>query len=578
MTRLVPPHSGYVGSRRPRGARTFFGLTRLIAIAAAAWAAPAGGAGTSHLPPRFEQVSFASGDPFTSLVVGPDRRLYAGTLDGLIFRYDLAADGTMLRVDTIRTLQQAEGGPRALIGMAFDPGATAEDPVLWITHSGAPLTNSADWLGKISRLSGAGLDSITDYVIELPRSTRDHMTNGIAFGPDGALYVCQGSNTAMGAPNAQWGNRPERLLSAAVLRVDVDAILSPPLDVKTEAGGTYDPFLPGAPLTLYASGVRNAYDLVWHSNGRLYVPVNGSTSGGHTPATPDPLPPDCATHRVDLATNGPYIGPQVPALANIAQVQNDYLFRIEPDGYYGHPNPTRCEWVANGGDPTAGADSAEVTDYPQGTLPDRNWRRYVYDFGLHQSPDGIIEYHSQACGAALAGRLLVARYSTGNDIIALSLEGASQDSVVGEIGIQGFTGFTDPLDLAEDSLSGRLYVADYGARRIFLLRPLCVPPTDVVAGGAGTPTSGIQRVAPNPVRGAAMIRYFTAVPGPASLEVFDIRGRLVRALARGTHAAGPHSVRWDGRSRRGAIAEPGVYYLRLVAPDRAASLPIAVLR
>ncbi len=46
--------------------------------------------------------------------------------------------------------------------------------------------------------------------------------------------------------------------------------------MRTEAGGSYDPYDPGAALTIYATGVRNAYDLLWHSNGRLYVPVNGS--------------------------------------------------------------------------------------------------------------------------------------------------------------------------------------------------------------------------------------------------------------------------------------------------------------
>ena len=42
--------------------------------------------------------------------------------------------------------------------------------------------------------------------------------------------------------------------------------------MQTEEGGTYDPYAAGAPLTLYATGVRNAFDLVWHSNGHLYAP------------------------------------------------------------------------------------------------------------------------------------------------------------------------------------------------------------------------------------------------------------------------------------------------------------------
>jgi glucose/arabinose dehydrogenase len=47
------------------------------------------------------------------------------------------------------------------------------------------------------------------------------MTNSLAFGPDGALYVTQGSTTAAGAPDPTWYNRPEHLLSSALLRIDL---------------------------------------------------------------------------------------------------------------------------------------------------------------------------------------------------------------------------------------------------------------------------------------------------------------------------------------------------------------------
>ena len=51
----------------------------------------------------------------------------------------------------------------------------------------------------------------------------------------------------MGAPDPAWAHRPERLLSAAILRLDVATVeaRTTPLDVKTEdGGGTYDPYAP----------------------------------------------------------------------------------------------------------------------------------------------------------------------------------------------------------------------------------------------------------------------------------------------------------------------------------------------
>src|SRR2546423_1396489 len=80
--------------------------------------------------------------------------------------------------------------------------------------------------------------------------------------------------------------RREHPLRAALLRVDVSKSHEP-LDVKArEGGGTYDPFAANAPLTIYASGVRVGYKVLWHSNGHLYPAINGSAAGGNVPPTP----------------------------------------------------------------------------------------------------------------------------------------------------------------------------------------------------------------------------------------------------------------------------------------------------
>lgn len=404
----------------------------------------------------------------STLTMGPDGKLYALTIDGIIQRYTINPDGTLGTPQLLYSLQDEYGTrtQRLAIGLTFDPSSTATNLIAWVTHSTFVFYNGPDWDGKLTRLSGPNLETVQDVLINLPRSKKDHLTNSVAFGPDKALYFTQACNSAMGRADNTWGNRNEHLLSGSVLRLDVSKLGTLPLDVKTsDGGGTYNPYNANAPLTMYATGTRNAYDLVWHSNGSLYAPTNGSAAGGNTPASVN------GTLRPDGTT---YNGPSVPALTDVQQTQKDFLFRIVKGGFYGHPNPTRGQYVMNGGNPTSAIDPAEVSAYPVGTLPDANYRGYAYDFQNNASPDGAIEYKSNTFNGALKGKLLVVRYSQHDDIIALTPGGTDNDIVSATEGysIDGFSGFNDPLDLTEDTTNGNIYVSEYGGNgQIVLLKP-----------------------------------------------------------------------------------------------------------
>ncbi|MEU4743638.1 Ig-like domain-containing protein, partial [Actinosynnema sp. NPDC023658] len=422
------------------------------------------GAGAVGGSIAFQQVfGVATGAPFTSVAFGPDGRLYAATSTGQIRRFPVNADGTLgaaTVIETVRAHATAAGLPgapnRTVIGLAFDPASTAAAPVLWVTDNYGGTSNAPDWSGKIARLGGADLGTYTEVVTDLPRSVKDHESNSLAFGPDGALYLVQGSMNAMGAPDTTWGGRAEHLLSAAVLKVHparLPAVL--PVNVRTEAGGAYDPYAADAPVTIHATGVRNAYDLVWHRNGHLYVPTNGSAAGGNAPATPSPLPAACASRR-----DGPYTGPAVPAVTGNPNAETDYVFDVKAGKYYGHPVPARCEWVLAGGNPTSATDPFETAAYPVGTKPDRNLDLAgTYDAGLHASPDGAVEYRGPAFGGRLDGKLLVVRYSSGQDVQYFDVgpTGALSGRTTGTTGL---TGFNQPLDIAQNPTTGYLYVTE----------------------------------------------------------------------------------------------------------------------
>ena len=413
-------------------------------------------------------------------VLGTD--LYASTIDGRIVRYPIANDGSLGAAEQLTALTDPDGNNRLTVGFAFDPTATPENPVAWVSSAG--FTGFAEgggiyngnvayrWASKITRLSGPNLATQQDVVVGLPRSSKDHVTNSIAFNPaePGVLYFNQGSNTAMGAPDTNWRFQPERVLSGAVLRLDYAAVGSGTLNVKTEDGGTYNPYADGAPLTVYASGTRNAYDLAWHSNGHLYVPANGSAANGNMPSY-DPLPGTCE-NRPD----GSYTGEQLvgeSALPNlryitsgvdptgvtvpvngwtIPQTMNDYLFDIEEGGYYGTPNPKRCEWILFGGGVGTGDGDDKINALPASVEPDPNYQGYAYNFGQNISPNGAIEYKCDAF-SRFKGQLMVVRYNSGDNIVALGFDGSG--NVSGEAQpVVGSNSFADPIDLTEDPRTG----------------------------------------------------------------------------------------------------------------------------
>ena len=90
------------------------------------------------------------------------------------------------------------------------------------------------------------------------------------------------------------------------------------------------------------------------------------------------------------------------------------------------------------------------------------------------------------------------------------------------------------------------------------------PSTDILPGLAATGLS-LAAAAPNPFSGSTLIRFGLSRAGSHSLDVYDVSGRKVRTLSRGTLAAGRHEVVWDGRSDDGSAMTSGVYFYRLSA-------------
>jgi glucose/arabinose dehydrogenase len=388
---------------------------------------------------KFAATEIDARGQVTTVRTGPDGHLYAADVRGVIVRYRLGKDGKPTGTETVAKLDGQQ-----IIGIGFDPKATPDTLALWVSHA---KRKAGNWAGVVSRLElPVGPNATfrrTDVIVGLPcPEGLQHQPNHLAFGPDGRLYQSVGGVATLGG-NPNWG-AVESPLSAAVIVADVN---DPkfnggklPCDVTAAPPTNYDPTKPDAPVTVYATGFRNALGLCWHSNGHLYTATNGNSiaSGVFTPKADG-----------------------VPA---VNAMPHESLCRVVKGKYYGHPNPARGEFVLLGGNPTAGKDPWEVTAYPVGVKPHPDFDpALLYDIraGGGNSANGMCEYTGKG---ELRGRLLVAYFSGGRCIQSFAFD--RDGNVADERPLVDPDGrvlrFNQPLDVCVHPETGRVYLAVFG--------------------------------------------------------------------------------------------------------------------
>ena len=448
----------------------------------------------------------------TAIAVGPDERIYVATLFGDIYAFDIDPETRTFEQELITTIPDSEGANRLTLGIAVDPDSTPENVVLWVGHSNGSVNNGVANSAKVSRLSGPGFTVKEDVVTGLPRAIANHALNNIDFGPDGNLYLWFGGNTGAGAPNTEpteFGDRAEQPFSAAVLEVDIqhykgldpskpyafDGDAASPLATTDGQGNV----VPGefidefyarkaselgreyTEVTVFASGLRNTYDGVFHSNGQIYAPDNGLGVTGTVPPVPrlgsaglldangDPVLDENGKQLLDRGLTVQFgdVDEDNPG------PQPDPLNRIVEGGYYGHPNPYRDEVVFKDGTFQGfdNTDADNTNDIPIGH-PD-----YIQPFlnlGNNKSADGIIEYTADNFFGALRGDLLIANFSSGDNVSRVEL---STDGLIPVSYDPNFIpNFIDPLPISMGlngtKLEGMFFVGEFNGGSVTVLESL----------------------------------------------------------------------------------------------------------
>ncbi len=410
-------------------------------------------------------AGFTTSTPGT-LAFGPDGRLYVADTNGRIQALTLnPTTKAVTAVQQITTATQLQ----EVYGITFDP----VDGSMWVTNTvsgfgdagiapGSGLAGS--YPGKVTRICCAPTFATrTDVITGLPVSNSGHQANALEFGPapDYKLYIAQGSTTNAGVqadPGAGLFQRDEVPTSGALLEADVhdpgfdgNIVYSPPFDYSNSVQQTSGDVSP------YAVGLRNPYDIVFHSNGRLYNTDNGPNGGyGQGSAT-------CTT----------VFAPD----ANAA----DELNIITANGYYGHPNRNRG---INGADP-------RQCIYHAGTDPSGSG--YTAPIGLlGPSSDGLAEYESGAFGGQMQGDLVYVGWVE-NDLHRVELSGDGS-AVTSNTTLAN--GFVNPLDVVVGT-DGTIYVAEWGGNKITFMQPNQTPVTSMTVTNifpAGGPLTGGQAV------------------------------------------------------------------------------------
>jgi glucose/arabinose dehydrogenase len=196
-----------------------------------------------RLPPGFEGVYFShvGGNP-TTLTFGPDGLLYVAMQSGEI-----------LIVDEEGEFELYVEGLDTPTGMAFLPGTSDLYVADRLANSSIEGESQVSVIrdGRFEQLFG-GIPCCYVYM---------HAANGIAFGPDGYAYMGVGSRSDHGEilPGRPGAGEQDVLhpWEASILR--------------------FDPL--GAETMVYAQGLRNAYDLAWDADGRLFATDNAPDYG-----------------------------------------------------------------------------------------------------------------------------------------------------------------------------------------------------------------------------------------------------------------------------------------------------------
>jgi hypothetical protein len=118
---------------------------------------------------------------------------------------------------------------------------------------------------------------------------------------------------------------------------------------------------------------------------------------------------------------------------------------------------------------------------------------------------------------------------------------------------------SDPGPLRIGFQTEGIYYDNVGVYSVYTISGVETVDAAPVAGAR----SSIRKIFPNPFNPSTKIEFTVAKAGPASVRIFDLKGRTVATLVNETLAPGVYRVPWNGKSDDGQALASGVYFAQI---------------
>lgn len=142
---------------------------------------------------------------------------------------------------------------------------------------------------------------------------------------------------------------------------------------------------------------------------------------------------------------------------------------------------------------------------------------------------------------------------------AWDFDDGEQDSSATATHVYQMAGRYTPTLTVADPYGGAVTVATH----VLVMEPHPSHPKDTDSCKPAWTGNGIPlRLHPNPANPSSTIALFLERPSSVEVEIFDVRGRLVRRLQAGPLGAGERTFVWNGHAQDGARVESGLYLVQ----------------